>query len=55
MIENAISTTSDIVQDNSNVTPEANPMDTVQTETRNLVSVTPLFDFNAEHNGKTCM
>ena len=49
------STTSDIVQDNSNVTPETNPMDTVQTETRNLVSVTPLFDFNAVHNGEACI
>lgn len=30
MIENTISTTSELVQDNSNVTPETNPMDTVQ-------------------------
>ena len=30
MIENTISTTSDIVQDNSNVSHETNPMDTVQ-------------------------
>lgn len=30
MIENTISTTSELVQDNSDVTPETNPMDTVQ-------------------------
>ena len=30
MIENTITTTSDIVQDNSNVTPETNPISTIQ-------------------------
>ena len=49
------STISELMQDNSNVTPETNPIAPVQTETRNLVSVTPLFDFNAEHNGEACI
>lgn len=58
MIENTISTTSELVQDNSSieyVSPETNPIATVQTETKNLVSVTPLFNFNAVHNGEACI
>ena len=55
MIEDAITTNENLVQDNSNVSPETNTMDTVQTETKNLVSVTPLFDFNAVHNGEACI
>ena len=58
MIEKNISTTSELVQDNSSieyVSPETNPTHTVQTETKNLVSVTPLFDFHAEHNGESCI
>ncbi len=49
------STTSELVQDNSDVTPETNPIAPVQTETKNLVSVTPLFDFHAVHNGEACI
>ena len=45
MIENSITTTSDIVQDNSNVTPETNPMDTVQSN--ELV-------FGQKHNDIDC-
>ena len=45
MIENAISTTSELVQDNSNVTPETNPMDTVQSN--ELV-------FGQKHNDIDC-
>ena len=58
MIENTITTNENLVQDNSSieyVTPETNPMDTVQTETRNLASVNSLFDFNAVHNGESCI
>ena len=49
------STISELVQDNSNVTTETNPIATVQTETKNMVSVTPLFNFNAIHNGEACI
>ena len=45
MIENAISTTSDIVQDNSNVSPETNPIATIQTD--GLV-------FGQKHNDIDC-
>ena len=51
MIENAISTTSDIVQDNSSieyVSPETNPIATTTHSEQ-------LFDFNAVHNGESCI
>lgn len=52
------STVSEILQDNPTVeyvSPEENPIATVQTETKNLVSANPLFDFNATHNGEACI
>ena len=52
------STVSQILQDNSSVeyvAPEKNPIATVLTETKNLVSANPLFDFKAEHNGVQCV
>ena len=58
MIENTITTNENLVQDNSSieyVSPETNPITPVQTETKNLVSVTPLFDSNATHNGEACI
>ena len=45
MIEKNISTTSELVQDNSNVTPETNPIDTVQSN--ELI-------FGHMHNGIVC-
>lgn len=52
------STVSQILQDNSSVeyvAPEKNPIASVQTETKNLVSANPLFDLHAEHNGEHCI
>ena len=52
------STVSQLLQDNSSVEyvdPKENSIATVQTETKNLVSVNPLFDFNAVHNGEACI
>lgn len=52
------STVSQLLQDNSSVeyvAPEKNPIATVQTGTKNLVSANPLFDFNAVHNGEACI
>ena len=52
------STVSELIQDNSSVEyvePQKNPIATVQTETRNLVSANQLFDFNAVHNGEACI
>lgn len=48
MIENTISTNENLVQDNSNVSPETN---TIATTTHSE----QLFDFNAEHNGEACI
>ena len=52
------STVSQLLQDNSSieyVAPEKNPLTTIQTEPKNLASVTPLFDFHAVHNGEACI
>lgn len=52
------STVSEILQHNSTVEyvePQKNPIATVPTETKNLVSANPLFDFKAEHNGVQCI
>ena len=52
------STVSQLLQDNSSVEyvdPRENPITMVPTETKNLVSANPLFDFNAEHNGEACI
>lgn len=52
------STVSQLLQDNSSVeyvAPEKNPIATVPTETKNLVSANPLFDLNAIHNGEHCI
>lgn len=52
------STVSEILQDNPTVEyvdSQKNPIATVQTETKNLVSGNPQFDFNAEHNGEACI
>ena len=52
------STVSNSLQDNSSVEyvePQKNPIATIQTEAKNLASVTPLFDFHAEHNGEACI
>ena len=58
MIENAISTNENLVQDNSSiecVSPETNPIATIQTEPKNLASANQLFDFHAVHNGEACI
>ena len=52
------STISQLLQDNSSVEyvePQDDPIATVPTETKNLVSSNPLFDLNAEHNGEHCI
>ena len=52
------STVSQLLQDDSSVEyvePQKNPIATVPTETRNLVSVNQLFDFHAVHNGESCI
>lgn len=52
------STVPQLLQDNSAVEyvdSLENPNSTVQTETKNLVSVSSLFDFNATHNGIQCI
>lgn len=51
-------TVSQLLQDDSSVdyvAPEKNPIATVPTETKNLVSANPLFDLNATHNGESCI
>ena len=51
-------TVSKLLQDNSSVEcvdVQKNPIATIQTEPKNLASVTTLFDFNAEHNGVQCI
>lgn len=52
------STVPRLLQDNSAVEyvdSQKNPIATIPNETKNLGSVTPLLDFNAEHNGEACI
>ena len=55
MLDSVVSSNSQELSSVEYVDSQKNPISTVQTETRNLVSVTPLFDFNAEHNGEACI
>ena len=52
------STISQLIQDDSSVDyvdAQKNPIATVPTKTKNLVSSNPLFDLNAIHNGEHCI
>ena len=55
MLDSTVSSNSQELSSVEYVDPQKNPIATVPTETKNLVSANQLFDFNAVHNGEACI